>query len=294
MDSPTSQALREAVNYIRNHSDSTPEIALVLGSGLGALADRVKDPLVIEATDIPHLPSATVSGHKGRFVFGRLGGKSVVVIQGRLHMYEGHSPSQVVFPIRLVSALGASCLFVTNASGGINPRFAPGTLMWITDHINQTGVDPLERGTSSDVGASSGVRSSSVIGAHEWPSRGSSDYYDLEWTRNAENLATEMGIATERGTYLWTRGPSYETKAEIIAFRKMGADAVGMSTVPEVIQAREENMNVIGLSTITNFATGLSSTPLNHDEVIATGLAVRVSLEKLAMAVIQLAPIAED
>ncbi|GMQ82524.1 MAG: purine-nucleoside phosphorylase [Rhodothermia bacterium] len=281
MDNPASHALSDAVKYVRSCANASPEIALILGSGLGALAESVDDPIVIEATDIPHLPSATVSGHKGRFVFGRLGDRSVVVIQGRLHMYEGHDPSQIVFPVRLVSALGASCLFVTNASGGINSQFAPGTLMWIIDHINQTGVHPLNE-------------ASSIRGIFEWSTRGSVDYYDLEWTRNAEKLANEMGIATERGTYLWTRGPSYETKAEISAFRKMGADAVGMSTVPEVIQARNENMKVIGLSTITNFAAGLSNDPLNHDEVIATGQAVRGALEKLTVAVVQIAPVAED
>ena len=279
IDNLARQAISDALKYVRSQANVSPDIAIILGSGLGALADRVDDPIIMEAAEIPHLPSATVSGHKGRFVFCRLGGRSVVVIQGRLHMYEGHDPSKVVFPVRLVQALGASCLFVTNASGGINSQFEPGTLMWITDHINQTGVHPLL-----------GDQISTMRGL-EWPARESIEYYDQEWTRNAEKLADKMGIATKRGIYLWTRGPSYETKAEIRAFRVMGADAVGMSTVPEVIQARKENMKVIGLSTITNFAAGLSDNPLNHDEVIETGQAVREALEKLAIAVIRIAPI---
>lgn len=278
MTDPSRKEIAEAVAYIRGVTPLVPEIAIILGSGLGALADSVSDPVVVEAASVPNLPATSVTGHRGRFVFGRLGGRSVVVIQGRLHMYEGHNAAKTVYPVRIAHALGATCLFVTNASGGINAEFVPGTLMWITDHINHTGVSPPQ--TTRPLQGEPA----------EWPARKWSDYYDLEWTSRGEKAARDMGVETKRGTYLWTRGPSYETKAEIRFFRTMGADAVGMSTVPEVIQAKRDGMSVIGLSTITNAAAGMSGEPLNHEEVIETGQQVRESLESLAVAVIRAAP----
>ncbi len=276
------EEIREASAFVCSRTERMPQVALILGSGLGSLADAVNDAVVIEARDIPHLPASTVSGHKGRLVIGELGGRNVVVVQGRLHMYEGHSLSKVVFPIHLVHALGASCLFVTNASGGINTGFQPGTLMWITDHINWTGGGLVQTTNPDcpDCPDEAYARAQCPDG-----------YYDEAWTLRSAQIADEMGIATRTGTYLWTRGPSYETKAEIRSFRFLGADAVGMSTVPEVIQARRLGMKVIGLSTITNFAAGLSKEPLNHEEVIETGKMVSKALMRLAIGVIELAPV---
>lgn len=273
------EEISEAASFVRSRTEHMPQVALILGSGLGSLADAVNEADIIDARDIPHLPASTVSGHKGRLVIGELGGRNVVVVQGRLHMYEGYSLSKVVFPVHLVHALGASCLFVTNASGGINTGFQPGTLMWITDHINCIGGG-LVQITSPDCPDEATARAECPDG-----------YYDEAWTQRSAQMADEMGIATRTGTYLWTRGPSYETKAEIRSFRFLGADAVGMSTVPEVIQARRLDMKVVGLSTITNYAAGLSKEGLNHEEVIETGKMVSKDLERLAIGVVELAPV---
>jgi len=276
------EEVSEATGFVRSRTELIPQVALILGSGLGRLADAVNDAVVIDTSDIPHLATSTVHGHEGRLVIGKLGGRNVVVVQGRLHMYEGHSLSNVVFPVHLVNALGASCLFVTNASGGINSSFQPGTLMWITDHINWTGERMAA--SANPTGSDSQDEASARAGSLD-------PYYDEAWTHRSAKIANEMGIATTSGTYLWTRGPSYETKAEIKSFRFLGADAVGMSTVPEVLQARRLGMRVIGLSTITNYAAGLSKEPLNHEEVIETGKMVHKALERLAIGVIEAAPV---
>ena len=283
------EMVSEAVSYIRDRTDHSPDIALILGSGLGDLADAVTGAVSFASKDIPHFPNTTVRGHKGRLVLGSLGGRSVVVIQGRLHMYEGHSIPKVVFPLHLVHALGASCLFVTNASGGIQPGFRPGTLMWITDHINWTG-ECLSNKIAPDTVAAASMSTGLVEHPLMGRIRESVDYYDDAWTRRAALQADALGIPTRRGTYLWTRGPTYETKAEIKAFRTLGADAVGMSTVPEVIAAHRLGMTVIGLSTITNLAAGLGNEMLDHSEVIETGKSVRGALEQLAIAVLKTAP----
>ena len=275
-------AVRKAAGHIAARIDAPPEVAIILGSGLGGLADAVRDAHSFSASEIPGYPSATVSGHEGRLVFGELGPRRVVVVQGRFHLYEGYPMDRVVFPVNLVRVLGASCLFVTNASGGIRPELTPGTLMWITDHINLTGEAVPPTITS---GRLTKMRLTSRF-LHV-----SAPYYDALWTRNASERATALGIPTRQGTYLWTRGPSYETRAEIRAFRTLGADAVGMSTVPEVVAAHLGGMKVIGLSTITNFATGLGSGTLDHAEVIEIGLSVRANLERLSLAVLETAPI---
>jgi len=188
MFDPHQKDIDEAIAYFRTITPFEPDVAVILGSGLGALANAVKDPVIIEAANVPHLPAAGVAGHKGRFVFGTLGGRSVVVIQGRLHMYEGYDAAKTVFPIRIAHALGATSLFVTNASGGINPEFVPGTLMWITSHINHSGGNPPD----SSHGSPSGIA--------DWPARTWSDYYDLEWTARAETAARKLNIQTQRGT----------------------------------------------------------------------------------------------
>lgn len=263
--------VQDALQVIRKQESRVPEMALVLGSGLGALAELAEDATVIPTESLPGYPKSTVSGHKGQLVFGQLEGKSVVFIQGRAHLYEGHPIRAVSFPIRLVQALGAKRLLVTNAAGGINPAFRPGTLMFISDHINLAFANPLV-GPNVD----GGPRFTDM-----------SAPYDPEWMDAAEQVALKQGIATRRGVYLWTMGPSYETKAEIKFFARLGADVVGMSTVPEVIQAINLDMKVLGITTITNPAAGLNATPLHHEEVLEVGRQVRSTLQRLIRAIIK-------
>ena len=243
----------------------------MLGSGLGAMAQAAEDAVTIPTSELPGYPRSTVAGHDGRLVFGRLAGREVVFVQGRLHLYEGLCVRAVTFPVRLVHALGARRLVVTNAAGGINPRYRPGTLMFIEDHINLAFAHPLA-GPVAD-----GLPRFVDLSAP----------YDRAWLAAAEDVALGLGIATRRGTYLWTSGPSYETKAEIRLFARLGADAVGMSTVPEVIQARQLGMRVLGLSTITNPAAGLGAEPLAHEDVLAVGERLRGELERLLRGVLE-------
>jgi purine-nucleoside phosphorylase len=245
-------------------------VGLILGSGLGALADVLTDASTIPTSDIPHFPVSSVEGHAGHLVVGQLAGKMVAVLRGRVHMYEGHDARRVTFPVRLLHGLGVRHLIVTNAAGGVNPAFLPGTLMFIDDHINFAFANPL-------VGPNTGE-------GPRFPDM--SAPYDRAWLDRAEAVALREGIPTTRGVYLWTMGPSYETKAEIRAFSLMGADAVGMSTVPEVIQAAYLGMSVLGLSTITNPAAGLSPRPLAHNEVIEVGNQVRSKLQRLVTSLV--------
>ena len=270
LDTKQKTDVQVAVAAVRAQTSLVPEVALVLGSGLGEMARSANDAVTIRASDVPGYPSSTVQGHDGRLVFGRLSGRDVVFVQGRVHLYEGLDVRAVTFPIRLVHALGARRLLVTNAAGGINPRFRPGTLMFIEDHINLAFAHPLA-GPVAD-----GLPRFVDLSAP----------YNPQWLEAAEAVALRSGIATERGTYLWTSGPSYETKAEIRLFARLGADAVGMSTVPEVIQARQLGMKVLGLSTITNPAAGLGAEPLAHEDVLAVGAQMRGDLERLLWSII--------
>lgn len=239
-----------------------PALALVLGSGLGALADEVEDAVVIPTEAVPGYPRSTVAGHAGRLVLGRMAGRPVLVVQGRVHLYEGHGVEAVTFPIRLAHALGARRLILTNAAGGINPTFGPGTLMLIADHLG-LGPPGTMLGEAPEAGVIRRFRGSP---------------YDEKWRAEAERVALSLRISYRTGTYLWTAGPSYETPAEIQFFRRLGADAVGMSTAPEAVQAAALGLRVLGLSAITNPAAGLSPTPLSHEEVLAAGRAVRERL----------------
>ncbi|GAB5536176.1 MAG: purine-nucleoside phosphorylase [Rubricoccaceae bacterium] len=268
------QATRDAVAAVRAHTDIVPEIALVLGSGLGALAEDVEDAVVISTSDVPHYPASTVVGHAGQLVLGRLGGRPVLVIQGRVHYYEGHTPRGVAFPVRLAHALGAKRLLLTNAAGGINPAFGPGTLMLITDHLNLTFASPL----------------AGPVGEHEVRFPDMSNPYDDDWRGTARNIALTHGIPYREGVYVWTSGPSYETPAEIRYFRQAGADAVGMSTVPEAIQAAALGLPVLGISTITNPAAGLNAEALDHEEVLEVGRAVRDQLATWVRAIVEASP----
>ncbi|MBT8402159.1 MAG: purine-nucleoside phosphorylase, partial [Rhodothermia bacterium] len=261
----------QAVSFIRDSDGRQPEISLILGSGLGHLAESVSDAAVFDSGEIPGYPASSVEGHHGRLIIGRLEEKTVAVIQGRLHFYEGHAVRETTFPVRLVHALGADHLIVTNAAGGINPLFDPGTIMFIVDHLNLSFQSPLA-GANVD----GGPRFTDM-----------SSPYDPEWIDRAEACALQLGIGTRRGVYLWTQGPAYETKAEIRFFGRIGADAVGMSTVPEVLQARNLGMRVLGISAITNAAAGLAAGPLNHEEVLTVGTEIRSDLEKLIRTVVR-------
>ena len=265
MNNPLAKDVSEAVAQIEQYPVKRPEIALILGSGLGSLAEAVENGVTIPTSDLAGYPISTTPGHQGRLVFGSLEGKNIVVVQGRVHVYEGYDAREAAFPVRLVHALGARKLLVTNAAGGINKSFTPGTLMFITDHINLAFESPLE-GSNTD----GGPRFTDLSNA-----------YDANWIDQAERLALDAGVATRRGVYLWTMGPSYETKAEINYYRMIGADAVGMSTVPEVIQANYLGMRVLGISTITNPAAGLNLEPLRHEDVIEVGKTVQKTLEIL-------------
>lgn len=259
---------REAVAEIHRRTEIKPRLGLILGSGLGELAELIESPDIVPTSDLPGFAASTVQGHEGRLIFGDLEGTPVVFLQGRTHLYEGHPPHRIVHPVRVFSALGVGSLLVTNAAGGIRPDFPPGTLMWITDHIDFS-FEPM----------------AGAAGEPETGSRRASPY-DLNWQRRAASIAAGLGIDTVEGTYIWTRGPSYETPAEIRAFRRLGADAVGMSTVPEVRQAHRLGLHVLGLSTITNPAAGVGDEPLSHDEVLETGRLVRANLERLILGIV--------
>ncbi len=228
---------------------------VVLGSGQAALVEEIADAVVIRYTEIPGFPRSTVKGHGGALVAGTVEGVEVVVMQGRFHLYEGWSPAEVVLPIRVGAALGATKLILTNASGGLRPWLEPGRLMLISDQLNLMWRNPL--------------RGAVLAGEERFPDM--SDPYAARLRRTAAAVAVELGIRLEEGVYAAVLGPSYETPAEIRMLQRMGPDAVGMSTIPELLAARALGMEVLGISCITNLAAGLGGTVLSHDEVLAVG-----------------------
>ncbi|MED1793924.1 purine-nucleoside phosphorylase [Brevibacillus nitrificans] len=245
----------EAVAYIQPKLEEKPTIGLVLGSGLGVLADEIENPVIIPYNEIPGFTVSTVVGHKGQLVIGKLQGKQVVAMQGRFHFYEGHGLDAVVFPIRVMKLLGVETIIVTNAAGGINENYDPGNLMLISDHINMTFRNPLIGPNDDEMGA-------------RFPDM--SEAYSKELRQIAKQVASEQGIELQEGVYVGLLGPSYETPAEIRMLRILGGDAVGMSTVPEVIVARHMGVKVLGISCISNMAAGILEQPLSHDEVMET------------------------
>jgi len=268
--------LDAAVEAVQTRIDESPDIALILGSGLGRLAEAATNTSVVPTTDIPAYPASTVEGHDGHLVFGQLADTSVVFVQGRVHLYEGYPVQEITMPVRLVHALGADRMVVTNSAGGINRTFRPGTLMFITDHLNMVGTSP---GVGSVASALPGG-SSTEREDQETP------YYDGVWTDRAEEAALTLDVDVRRGTYAWALGPSYETRAEVQMLERLGADAVGMSTVPEVLQAQQLGMRVVGLSTITNRAAGIAAGELDHDEVLEVGERMRGALMDLVPAIV--------
>ena len=228
-----------------------PETAIILGSGLGKLVDEITDKYEINYTDIPHFPVSTVEGHSGKLIFGKLGDKDIMAMQGRFHFYEGYSMKEVTFPVRVMRELGIKTLFVSNAAGGMNPDFEIGDLMIITDHINFFPEHPL-RGKSIEYGP-------------RFPDM--SEAYNKELIRKANEIAAEKGIKVQHGIYIGTQGPTYETPAEYKMFRILGADAVGMSTVPEVIVANHCGIRVFGISVITDLGVEGKIVEVTHEDV---------------------------
>ncbi|MCQ2754160.1 MAG: purine-nucleoside phosphorylase [bacterium] len=251
--------------------DFKPQIGIVLGSGLGELADEYCD-LAIPYSEIPGFETSTVSGHKSRLVFAQIDGKNVVMMQGRFHYYEGHSIHKVVYPIKVMKKLGVETLILTNAAGAVNPAFSPSDLMLITDHINNLGVNPLIGPNDDEMG-------------ERFPDM--SEVYTPELQELTLKIADKLGIDIQEGVYMASTGPTYETPAETKLARILGADAVGMSTVPEAIIARWAGMNVIGISCICNSAAGINARTLSHEEVIHAANVAKDKFKSLIKGIIK-------
>lgn len=264
----TTQALRARIKR-------TPRIGIILGSGLGPLAEAVQDPTVIQFGELPLWPVSTVQGHQGRLIIGELEGQDVLVMQGRIHFYEGYSMSLVGLPVRVMQRLGVEILIVTNAAGAVNPEFAPGDLMLITDHLNligMTGESPLRGPNLDEIGP-------------RFPDMGQA--YDRDLAALAREVAEEKGLPLWEGVYICLAGPSFETPADLRFLRGIGADAVGMSTVPEVTVARHGGMRVLGISTISNKANLDGLTMTTHEEVLEAGKIVVPRLTALVSGVLR-------
>ncbi len=257
------EQLAEAVRFIQGRTPLRPAIGLVLGSGLGAFAKTLDRATTIPYRDIPHFPASTAIGHKGELVIGHAQGVPVAVMSGRVHYYEGHSIADVVFPVRVLGRMGVKILVMTNAAGSVNVNYKPGELMIIEDHINLMGVNPLVGPNEEELG----LRFFDL-----------SDAYDTRLGEIAEKACRAVAMTVRRGVYIAFAGPSYETPAEIRMSRTLGADAVGMSTVPEVIAARHMGIRLLGISCITNMAAGVLKKKLDHKEVLEVGEKVKAGL----------------
>ncbi len=271
----TVEQIDEAAAGVRSCTHYQPKIGLILGSGLGGLADSVLEPDLILSDNLPHWPKSTVEGHSGKLVLGRLENQVVMVLQGRIHLYEGYSMSQVTFPVRVMQRLGVEILIVTNAAGAVNPDFTPGDLMLITDHLNlvgMTGMNPLIGPNLDQFGP-------------RFPDM--SQAYDRKLNSLARRLAQENDIQLREGVYVALSGPSFEGPADLRFLRLVGVDAVGMSTVPEVIVARHGGTRVLGISGISNKANLDGDTQTTHAEVLEGGKVIAPKLEKLLRAILR-------
>jgi purine-nucleoside phosphorylase len=266
------EKIDEAVRYIRGRSALQPEVGVILGSGLGDVVDAVEIETSIPYSEIPGAKASTVLGHQGRMIFGHANGRRVVVMQGRVHFYEGYEMHEVMFLSRVIGRLGIRQLIVTNAAGGVNTSYVAGDLMLISDHINMMGLNPL-RGPNVEA---LGVRFPDM-----------SEAYPESLRAIARDVAKEIGIDVKEGVYLALSGPTYETPAEIRAFRVLGADAVGMSTVPEVLAMSHMGIPVLGISCITNMAAGILKQKLTHQEVIDTTTRVQKQFTALVLGVLK-------
>ena len=254
------EQLQQSVEFIRSEWSERPDIGIILGSGLGEYAESFTQPTIIPYADIPHFPRSTVVGHRGQLVCQRRHNLNVVVMQGRFHYYEGYTMAQVTFPVRVLALLGIQRLLVTNAAGGINPAFQAGDFMRITDHINLMGVNPLRGLHEEQFGA-------------RFPDM--TEAYHRADGEMITQVAARLAIPLQQGVYVGLSGPSYETPAEIRMLQRIGGDAVGMSTVPEVIVANQMGVRVAGISCVTNLAAGLTAAKLDHQEVIETSNRVK-------------------
>ncbi|MFC3927421.1 purine-nucleoside phosphorylase [Streptococcus caprae] len=262
------EKIYETRDFLRDKGMTEPAFGLILGSGLGELAEEVENAIIIDYADIPNWGQSTVVGHAGKLVYGNLAGRKVIALQGRFHFYEGNHLDVVTFPVRVMKALGCEGVIVTNAAGGIG--YGPGTLMAISDHINMTGQNPLIGENLEDFGP-------------RFPDM--SDAYTKAYREKAFAVAEKLNIKLDEGVYLGVTGPCYETPAEIRAFKTMGAHVVGMSTVPEVIVAAHSGLKVLGISAITNFAAGFQS-ELNHEEVVAVTQQIKGDFKALVKAIL--------
>lgn len=269
------EAAKRTASVIRDRIGAAPpDAAIILGSGLGRLADRITDRTAISFADIPGFPSPTVVGHSGAVVAGTLGGRRVIALSGRFHLYEGHDASLAGFPVRVLHELGARTLIVTNAAGGVRRAFSPGDIMLIRDHVNLMFQNPL-------IGRAE-------QGEERFPDM--SEPYSLVLQQAARDVAKAQSLTLQEGVYAGLLGPTYETPAEVRMLAFLGADAVGMSTVPEVIVARARGMRVLGLSCITNLASGISTTPITHAEVLETTLVAGERMSALVTGIVEKLP----
>lgn len=264
--------IRESAEFVKGKIKGVPEIGIILGSGLGDLANSVENPTYVKYNDVPNMPVSTVAGHAGQFVFGKLNGREVVMMQGRVHYYEGNTMENVVLPVHIMRELGIKNLIVTNAAGGVNTSFVPGDLMIINDHINFAFNNPLIGKNEEEIGA-------------RFPDM--SQAYNRELIALAKKTAEELNVKVVEGNYMMMTGPTYETPAEIRMVRLLGGDAVGMSTVPEVIAANHAGIKVLGISCITNMAAGILDQPLNHAEVTETANKVKTQFTALVSEIIK-------
>lgn len=264
--------MSKSIDYIKGKIKNQPEIGIVLGSGLGDFADSIEDKIEIPYTEIPGFPVSTVKGHDGKLIFGKINSKEVCVMKGRIHYYEGYDIKEVVYPIEVLAGLGIKTLILTNAAGGVNTDFEPADLMIINDHINIMGKNPLIGPNDEDLGP-------------RFPDM--TDLYNKDLIEVAEKSAKKLGIDIKEGVYMYFTGPSYETAAEVRMARILGADAVGMSTVPEAIIARHRGLKILGISTITNMSTGILDTPLDHTEVVEVGQEVAGKFKELLKEIIE-------
>ena len=264
--------LTQTCEYIKSKSKYNPTIGLILGSGLGSLANQIEEAEYYPYETLPNFPISTVEGHAGRLVIGKLQNKTVIAMEGRFHYYEGYSMNEVTFPVRVMKLLGVETLIVTNAAGAVNTSFTPGDLMIINDHINFCGNNPLIGKNLSELGT-------------RFPDM--SQAFNKDLILKAKNIAKSINLYIKEGVYVMASGPSYETPAEIKMYRLLGGDAVGMSTVPEVIVANHCGMKVLGISCMTNMAAGILDQPLNHEEVIETSNKVKKDFIKLMQEIIK-------
>jgi len=263
--------IEEAKRYLESRVARSPSVAVVLGSGLGAFAEELEDAIEIPYSGIPGWPRSTAVGHAGKLVFGRVGSTETVVMAGRVHLYEGYRPAEVVFPIRVLAHMGVRVVVFTNAAGGINLAYGQGALVLVSDHINLQGSNPLAGPNEDALGP-------------RFPDM--SDAYSSRLRTTARAVAESLGTRLHEGVYAALLGPNYETPAEIRYLRIIGADLVGMSTVPEVIAARHMGVEVLAISCVTNMAAGILNQKISHEEVLETGAAVRVTLVRLLKALL--------